>query len=251
MICAYCRHANNSLEYLLKNKYLMDSLYNSLSEYGVIAVPADSKRALIDYPLSPKQQLRKNLLVKAKESGFENAVDFSEASQSFIAIMKEEKSGSHWLSNSAEVNLQLQRRSLDTATGGSPFRFFDGSTMMSYKFPTRIDEEIYCRSDPRPDVCTGHGFDPEREGYPASSFEVKHSEVGEKAGRGVFAKERVPAGSFIGIDDCVNGMYVPPPAHSIIYGMQDMSDYWRTLYGGYLDGYGWGEKEYGKDSIGT
>lgn len=223
-----------------------------------MAVPADKKRSLAHHPMSQKQELRKNFLSVAEEAGFENAVDFTEAhsrlgsSQSFIAVMKDEKSGGNWLSNEATVNLQIQRRSSNTVTAGSPFHFFDSTTMMSYKFPSRIDEEIYCRSDPRPEDCSGHGFDPDRIGFPASSFEVRHSAVGDRAGRGIFAKERVPAGSFIGVDDCVNGMYVSHTATSLLYDMQEKVGlpYWKTLVTGYLDGYGWSDSEYGVESSG-
>ena len=42
----------------------------------------------------------------------------------------------------------LDRVQVRPATdGGLPFQYFDGATFMTYQFPSRIEEELFCRDD--------------------------------------------------------------------------------------------------------
>jgi len=236
-------HAN--LEYLLHDDRLIRMFYDTSRENGIIVVPTGSKRTMATHPMMPDQVVRERVLEEVEEVGFDVVVDYLEAHspprspQSFIAIMKGEESGAGWLSNEAEVSLRIRKRTvMGNDSGTALFRSFDGATMMTYKFPSRIDEEIFCRSEPKPKACIGHGFDPEKAAFPASAFEARHSGAGEQSGRGVFAKERVSKGSYIGIDDCVNGMNVPPFAYTMLKYMLDATElpYFKTFALGYLDG---------------
>lgn len=235
------------------------SLYNSLGDSGVISVPIGRVGKLSDSAFTHKHTLQNMLINRLEDVGFENVVSFSKGHShsnspwSFLAIMKDDNLRAKWFSNEAEMNLRILRQSVETKTGETPFHYFDGSTMMSYKFPSRIDEEIYCRQKPKPKVCTRHSFDPEKEHFPSSSFQVKHSGMGEKSGRGVFAKQHIPEGSYIALDGCVNGMFVLPLTAVILDKMYNLKHlpYWKTFLKGYLHGYGWTQYEYGLESIGV
>jgi hypothetical protein len=57
----------------------------------------------------------------------------------------------------------MQKRSVSTVTGESPFLYFDGPLMQTYQYPSKATEVVYCRREPMPESCAnGHGFDPEK-----------------------------------------------------------------------------------------
>jgi len=160
--------------------------------------------------------------------------------------MKDSGTRTNWFKNEAEVQLDVNARILQTKNGEPALRFFDGGSMMQYQFPSRMVETDWCHS--YPNVCKeGHGFRPDLVNYPATMFEVKPSVIAN-GGRGVFAKELIPKGSVVGLEDCVNGMH----AHSTTFEIMEdaykilgnMSKFWSTVYLGYFDGYGWTGQTY-------
>jgi len=240
-----------SKSFLLQDNRMLVSLYNSLDSLGVISIPTGRIGKPTDHPNSPTQYLRENFLKTAEEAGFESIKSFNEGSsqlnhqQNFLVLVKDPTSRAAWYSDEAEVNLRMREQSAETKSGRLPFQYFDGATKMSYKFPSRLEEDLYCRRFPKPKVCRKHGYDPELVDYPASDLEVKHTGVGEKAGRGLFSKVHIPKGAIVGLADCVHSMYVSPSTNAL---MQDMVDtelpYWKTLYTSYVDGYGWQQFSY-------
>jgi len=186
------------------------------------------------------------------EGGFQSIVSFSEAHGrfsapwSFLMAMKDRGTRTNWFKNEAEVQLDVNARILQTKNGEPALRFFDGGSMMQYQFPSRMVETDWCHS--YPNVCKeGHGFRPDLVNYPATMFEVKPSVIAN-GGRGVFAKELIPKGSVVGLEDCVHGMH----AHSTTFEIMEdaykilgnMSKFWSTVYLGYFDGYGWTGQTY-------
>ena len=82
-----------------------------------------------------------------------------------------------WFANEAQVNLAI-REQLAT-----PLPHFDGSTMLSFQYPSRAAEDVFCERHPTDSTCQmGHGLDPSKELIPINSFEVKASTI-QNAGR--------------------------------------------------------------------
>jgi hypothetical protein len=193
------------------------------------------------------------LLEHLQEEGFEDSLEYGaaharlKAPLRFLAAMKNEATAANWYSSEADVNLKIQKRAVRTTHGMSPFRVFDSGTMMSIQYPSRVLEEVWCRrqSNPQDEECRGHGYDPQIPNARVSEhLEVKVSQVGDRAGRGVFAKKFIPKGSYIGLEEAV-GMYVPPATYDLLWRLYDALrlEYWETLAFGYLDGYGWSTNE--------
>jgi hypothetical protein len=111
----------------------------------------------------------------------------------------------------------MQRRSVPTLSGEPPFVYFDGATMVSYQYPTKNSEVVFCRRQPMPDGCeVGHGFDLDRVNIPIDALEVKKSTLGENVGRGVFATMDIPKLSYVGLEKLVQIVYIDPSAYALI-----------------------------------
>jgi len=228
---------------LYKNQDLMDTLSNALGKDGILIVQIGEADVLTDsFSLDQFYQG----LAKA---GFESITGYYEAHGgfqspwSFLVAMKDVSSRAIWIRSEADVNVAIHDRTLRTLTGDAPLRYFDGATMMSYQLPSRIEEELWCR---QPGHCEGgHGFDPERRNYPVDSVEARPSDV-VKGGRGVFAKKNLEAGSVIGLEETVNGMFLPPNTFELLHESLKAFDYdyFDTFAIGYLDGYGWSNSFY-------
>jgi hypothetical protein len=141
--------------------------------------------------------------------GFENPWEF------FLSF-KNYETNVNWFTNEAAVNLRVQRRSMQTVDGKSPFLYFDGATMMSYKYPSKQSEVVFCRRQPTPEGCTGgRGFDLDRINIPISALEVKQSSLGEHAGRGVFAKIDIPELSYVGLEELIHIFHMDPSTYAL------------------------------------
>jgi hypothetical protein len=124
----------------------------------------------------------------------------------------------HWYSNAAEIEVAIQKRILRTKSGKAPLRYFDGATMASYQAPSRTIENLFCRRQPTPFGCKDDefNFDPELPNVPISSLEVKISEVGDIAGRGVFTKVDIPKGTYISAETASQSLRFFPSTHALI-----------------------------------
>ena len=194
-------------------------------------------------------------ITNIEQVGFQTIKEYSEVHGGFMAVwkfliaFKDPSYKANWYANEAEIDLKVRERSMPTVSGESPFRYFDGATMMVYQYPSRISEEVFCRTQPTPALCEeGHGFDPERQNAPISAFEVKPSKI-PNAGRGVFFKEAFPKGTYIAVDEGVNDMMLLPFALSIIESMlgTEMKDRWK-VFQYYIYGYGFYSDFYGMTS---
>jgi hypothetical protein len=159
--------------------------------------------------------------------------------------MKDISSKSTWMKSEPEIALSVRQRMVSTLSGKSPLKYFDGATMKTYEFPERVMEDKWCAQ--HPEWCgNGHGFDPEITDIPRSLFEVDYSKIA-KGGRGVFAKTFVPKGSYIGLEECVHGMFIPSTSYELMGQSASHfknNDYLQCLSRGYVDGYGWIDNEY-------
>jgi hypothetical protein len=148
-----------------------------------------------------------------------------------------------WYANAAEVDLAIQKRSVRNKSGTSQFKYFDGPTMVSYQVPPRSMEAVFCRRDPTPAEClNGHHVDMEYPNVPASSFEVKKSNAGENAGRGVFAKVDIPKNAYLSLETSVHTLIFMPSTVALVWAFEDAEE---ESIGNelevleyYMDGYG-------------
>ena len=120
--------------------------------------------------------------------------------------------------------------------------YFDGATMMSYRYPSKNSEAVFCRREPVPDGCEdGHGFDLDRVNIPIDALEVKNTSaaLGENIGRGVFATMDIPRLAYVGLEKLVQTVYIEPSAYALIrswdhhdyrYGAEILARY-ATAYG--------------------
>lgn len=228
---------------LYKNNAFANSFWNALSESGILVAQAGDVDEFNDaFPFIEG-------LVAA---GFPSVVSFEETHGrfedvwGFILAMKDWDTRANWFRNSAEWNLLISLRLLRTKNGELPLRWFDGASMMSYLFPSRDVEDTWCRHYQK--KCESrHGFNPELLNFPASSFEVKPSTIA-KGGRGIFAKEFIPRGALISLEECVVGTHIHSTTLDVLeqgknlFG--DLSKFWSVLLDGYMEGYGWTTREY-------
>jgi hypothetical protein len=147
-----------------------------------------------------------------------------------------------WFVDPSLVDLKIRKRLIPTLSGESSLRYFDGATMLSYMYPSKTSETVFCRRSSKPAICeAGHGFDPERRNLPLSILEVKQSSLGEYAGRGVFAKEDIPHLSYVGLDKSIHIVYMNPSTYDIIVGMEKhwtFEDFFGEVLEIYTHGYG-------------
>ena len=164
----------------------------------------------------------------------------------YIIAFKKFHTKAYWYTNEAEINIQMRRRSMQAVDGSTPFHYFDGASMMSYLYPSKTSEIVYCRQIPRPKGCeSGHGFELAREDIPIDALEVGSSSIGEKAGRGVFATRDIRAKSYMGLKSIVHqAIHASPSSYALINEWYRPKRHWTYYdYGGeclvsFIHGYG-------------
>ena len=150
------------------------------------------------------------------------------------------------------MNLKIRTRSMITADGGSPFKFFDGATMQSFYYPPKPVEIVYCRDNPNSRHCKeGHGFDLNRQNLPISTIEIRQSSIGEKAGRGVFATVNIPRESYIGLEKNIPYVHGDAQSYDLFLKTYAITNgyWWDSTLDTYIHGYGEITSHYGKDSF--
>lgn len=129
-----------------------------------------------------------------------------------LVAFKSYETRSSWYSNAAEIDLEMVKRQVKTKSGTSPFKYFDGPTMVSYQVPPKAMEVVYCRQEPTPPECVigEESYDPEQPNIPVSSLEVKMSKESENAGRGLFTKVDIPDDAYLSAEtSCHSVQFMP------------------------------------------
>jgi spermidine synthase len=152
---------------LYKSNDLVLSLYNSLTKNGLFVIQCGQSSHATDPPVTHLQDDQVHTLVSNFEAvGFESMQKYDEAHGgfeapwSFLAVMKSIASRDTWFRNEAEVEWSIRARASQTLNGDSPFRYFDGSSMMGWKYSNRVEEGVHCRLDPVPFGCDESGSSP-------------------------------------------------------------------------------------------
>jgi hypothetical protein len=144
---------------------------------------------------------------------FKTHSGFTEAWQ-LLLVAKSDSTRARWFASEATITNEIRKRSMPTVDGESPFLYFDGATMMPFRYPTKNVETVYCRRDPSPASCkAGHGFDAERQNIPTTLLEVKPNS--NTNGLGVFAKRDIPEHSYTGLEKLVHSLYMAPATYKL------------------------------------
>merc|ERR1712032_470169 len=148
--------------YLYTSDNYIQSLYNALSDEGILVVQVGEVPSVID-PADETGHFANRSIMKDKLSnvGFESIHIYEEGHSGFLApwsilvAFKDAETRRNWYRNNAEIDLQLRKRILPTSTGRTSLRNFDGATMKQYQLPPRAFETIYCRREGSPEDCNG------------------------------------------------------------------------------------------------
>lgn len=231
---------------LYNNDEYITSLYNALSEDGILVVQVGESAQLAD----PAEELtmyknRQIMIEKLTELGCESITIYGQAHGGYSApwnnliATKSLKVRSRWYRNEAEVNVEIQRRSVRSKSGSPLFHYFDGATMQFFQIPSKSFESVYCKRDPTPPDCeTGIRYDTKASNADISSYEVRVSGAGEKAGRGIFASNDIPKGSYLSLDTSTHLVYFPATTLRLVFAMEAAIGDALTPLECYINGYG-------------
>ena len=195
-------------------------------------------------------QNRVNFIESLVSLGFSSIRDYLDGGHSgfslpweIIVAFKDFDTKADWFANPALVDYKIRTRALSTINGSSPFQYFDGPEMQLFHYPSKQTETVFCRRNPElRDCVAGHGFDPERLNLPLQeTLEVKQSSLGEKAGRGVFAKVDIPQKSYVGLEKLIPLIHGSPQTYDLMVNWYKripwVAEFWEILET-YTDGYG-------------
>ena len=77
-----------------------------------------------------------------------------------MVAFKEEASEAQWFHSEDRTSLKVRQRLTPTVDGECPLQYFDGSTMSTYRHPSRAREDVFCNSRPIREGCAlDHGFE--------------------------------------------------------------------------------------------
>jgi hypothetical protein len=244
---------------LYNNEDFIRSITNALGEDGILVTQV-GQNAEMKWPgVQYSNKIAEYLFIEQlKQEGFVAIEEYSEAHGGFMEVWKfiiafrEIESFARWHHNHAMIDLELYDRAMDTIDGvESPFRYFDSATMMTYQYPSRVNAEVFCRSTPVPPLCDkGHGLDPTRSNAHISTLEVRQSAI-PSAGRGVYAKEDIPKGSYVAADSGCKSVLVMPSTTDLIhqFSTAGIVDHRWRMFHPYLHGYGFQSDFYGEASF--
>lgn len=262
MLCAHHTHSpipcardpNSAIEFsdiLFGSWELVEAFSNALGDDGILVAQIGE----IDFPDEPVWEASEEedpnddvlavFIELLEESEFMSVTQYEESHcgfsspWDFVLALKDNRHRATWLMNEAEMQLKLHTRLFRTIDGENSLKYFDGASFMNYQFPNRFVEDRWCRR--YPSGCeNGHGFDPELENVPLSNYKVISSKVAN-GGRGVETQSFIKKGTYLGINSCVNGIFVPSTTLEMIEDAGEVfsehNGLWNTLYGGYIEGY--------------
>jgi hypothetical protein len=203
---------------------------------------------------------REDLIYPLERYGFESILAFDWKRRfdtvSTVIAMVDWKTRKRWFLSEAEFAYRIQQRlqlynnnnnnipnadnaNKETTDWKMHFRIFDRITMLVHQQPSRLAENVWCRTHRM--VCqNGNGFDPAIPNYPVSLFEVQRSSVvpGEYGSRGVFTKVTIPPESYVTLEEFVNDIFFPSFTLDLAIFMTQNYDVLHVIPR-YVDGYGW------------
>jgi S-adenosylmethionine decarboxylase proenzyme len=194
---------------------MASALFNALTPHGIFVAQVGEH----DFISNPRRHLSQSghlnrFIEHLEEAEFESIREYTESHGNFmsawffVVAFKSSETKERWYANEAEVTLEIRSRAVPTRSGSTPFLYFDGASMMTYQFSSRIAKEIFCRNDPAPHFCEeGHEFIPDLPNAPISAFEERQWDIAG-AGRGVSFEGDHPKDTYIAFDEGVHDMMV-------------------------------------------
>jgi hypothetical protein len=234
---------------LYSNVALSTAMRNALTDEGVLVSQVGISEVTTEapWPFTPHGKELGKMVSAFRQVGFAAMKGYQEmhgqfrSPWSFMVAFLNHDSKLFWYANQAQFDLALQARAVSTISGKGPFEYFDGATMMSYQYPSKLAENVFCRDLNAPEHCnTLRGFDPFSPNIPLSSLEIKPSQI-PNAGRGVFVKESFPKGTYLVLEAAVDTIWVMPSTYDWASGMANggvASDLWQS-FEPYCHGYGY------------
>jgi hypothetical protein len=243
------QNAVDFVEALYGDGAFLNSLYNSLTDNGVLLTQvgeaiergdiAENYPGNINYHRSTYEQGLINQGFKVVMNYIEPRAGF-EAPWSFFAAFKNDSSRARWHMNEAQLDLEIQKRAIrrsdeDEIENGEirgPFDYFDGPTMVTYRYPARAAQEVYCLRDPKPYGCTTDvnehyaqkralyepvGFDPEIPNLSADNFAVTNKSD-------LVSRVTVPESSYLMLEQTIHDVQITPFASVILQSESDVYD---------------------------
>jgi len=202
------------------------SLWDALSESGVLVAQV-GEASTIRSPSGEYSVDRNRLkfIEALAKLGFKAIRDYEESHNGFttpwefIVAFKDFDTKAEWFANGAAVNLKIRERAMITTTGESPFHYFDGATMKSYRYPSKGSQVVFCRHRSTAKYCIrGHGLDPKLVNLP---------------GLGNFTKAVIEQNSYMGLEKAVPGIFISPHTASLISRWPKEIPFW--AHGGFSD----------------
>lgn len=244
---------------LYNNQEFAFALANALTDNGVLVSQVGEDDHFDDAgSVYSKKFIEERFLDHLRNQGFQAAKDYYEAHGGFLGVwryviaFKSRTSLERWYADPSNIALQMRKRSVKVRPSGnvevdSPFRYFDGATMMTYQYSGRVNENVYCRSvaGKSPHCGDGHGLNPFVPNIPLSSLEVADSTV-PNAGLGLFCKGTLEDGMYVGAEAIAERILVDPRSYRFgkqLY--QTTPSRWSEIWQSYLEVYGHPDSFYG------
>lgn len=205
--------AGEIADMLYSDEAFINSLVNSLSEEGVLAIQVGTAATIDDpkpdFGIYKHRELLFNRLeahsdVKAMFVYEEPHAGFLEP-HSFLIACKSVHCRSRWYARSDQVDYQVYDRIVRTKSKERALSYFDGTTQRTYQWPKKGWETVYCRREPTPFECAYrtmdtkaelHELDLENEEKSSFRIETSKDESGKDLSK-VFATVNIKKGSFI------------------------------------------------------
>lgn len=135
----------------------------------------------------------------------------------FVVAFKDSRSVNDWLDSPAVISRKMRARTIPTVEGKVPLFFYDGPAMVSYHYPSKASEVVFCRSTKGEALCAnGHGFDPEKTNLSSSALEL-HS--GRVEGEFSIPNETSPYDTYIDLEAAIYRSFISSKAFSLILAM--------------------------------
>jgi len=158
--------------YLYTDDAYIQSLYNGLTESGILVVQVGE----VPLSRSPPDEIgafknRALMLKQLEQVGFKSIHLYEEGHSGFMApwatlvAFKDENTRNNWYRNSAEVDIQIKRRIRKSTSRTPLLRNFDGSTMTNYQITPKVFETLYCKKEIAPVECRNRNVGNRNEVY--------------------------------------------------------------------------------------
>lgn len=233
-------------DFLYTNNEYFVTLYNALQSDGILVLQLGEAPRSINPPEDISREHKRAFLTKTLSNiGFKSIHVYDEghcgfgAPWSFLVAMKSFDSRAQWYRNSAEINLSVQQRIVETYSGLPALQYFDGASMNAYQVPHKTFESVYCRRNPTPWNCIDSKYIDKMKDIPRSSIDVKMSQVGDQSGRGIFAKIDIEENSTIIKQDAKTTVHFPISTYALICYLYEINEKWTNAMTNYVEGYGW------------